>query len=142
MVPRDTGTGKVFEDMLAIALEHGGYEAKKQRGIGKRLGVRTHKIDWLATAPNGEQFLISVKWQQSQGTAEQKVPFEVMSLIDAIMKGEGQYKKAYLVLGGDGWTLRDWYLGDGLNEFMYPYDEYVEIMSGDAFISIANQGKL
>jgi hypothetical protein len=42
---------------------------------------------------------VSLKWQQVGGTAEQKVPFEVMCLADAVRAGH-----AYLVLGGDGWT--------------------------------------
>ena len=142
MVPRDTTTGTVFEDMLALALSHGGYEAQKQVVVGERLGGRKHKVDWIATAPNGDKFIISVKWQQTSGTAEQKVPFELLCLIDTVSKGSGDYKRAYLVLGGGGWTLRDWYIGDGLREFLIPYEDYVDIISGEAFISIANQGKL
>ena len=49
-----------------------------------------------------------MKWQEASGTAEQKVPFDVMCLADALQ--EGSYGKAYLVLGGPGWTLRDWYV--------------------------------
>ena len=55
----------------------------------------------------GDAILVSLKWQQTGGTAEQKVPFEVMCLADAVRAGHGQ--AAYLVLGGDGWTLRDYY---------------------------------
>lgn len=46
------------------------------------------------------------KWQQIGGTAEQKVPFEVMCLADAVRAEHAA--RAYLVLGGDGWTLRDY----------------------------------
>ena len=38
------------------------------------------------------------------GTAEQKVPFEVVCLADAVVTGA--YAKAYLVLEGEGWKLR------------------------------------
>ena len=56
---------------------------------------------------NDKHILVSLKWQQTSGTAEQKVPFEVMCLSDAVRDGHGD--RAHLVLGGDGWTLRDYY---------------------------------
>ena len=40
------------------------------------------------------------KGQQIGGTAEQKVPFEVMCLADAVRAEHAA--RAYLVLGGDG----------------------------------------
>lgn len=39
--------------------------------------------------------LISLKWQQTSGTAEQKVPFEVMCLADVVRAGGAN--RAYLV---------------------------------------------
>jgi len=57
----------------------------------------SHVVDAVAEK-NGKQILISVKWQQVSGTAEQKVPFEVLCLLEAIENGP--YQKAYLVLGG------------------------------------------
>jgi hypothetical protein len=33
---------------------------------------------------NNEKVLVSLKWQQTSGAAEQKVPFEVMCLADAV----------------------------------------------------------
>ena len=62
-------------------------------------------IDVLAIDEEKNKYLISLKWQQSSGTAEQKVPFEVICLVDAMQSGG--YKKAYLVLAGNGWTLKD-----------------------------------
>ncbi len=65
-----------------------------------------HFVDVIAEK-DGKRFLVSLKWQQLSGTAEQKVPFEVISLADAVTK-DG-FTKAYLVLGGEGWTLRAFY---------------------------------
>ena len=48
-----------------------------------------------------ERILVSLKWQQTGGTAEQKVPFEVMCLADAVTAGHAV--RAFLALGGDGW---------------------------------------
>jgi hypothetical protein len=57
-----------------------------------------------------------LKWQQTSGTAEQKVPFEVMCLADAVQSNLAD--AAYLVLGGDGWTLRDYYVSGALADHL------------------------
>jgi hypothetical protein len=101
---RDTRTGGVPEAMVLPALKRGGYNYQAQVKVGKRPGGGTHKVDAVAEK-NSEGILVSLKWQQSSGTAEQKVPFEIICLADEIR--DGRFQKAYLVLGGDGWTLRD-----------------------------------
>ena len=83
--------------------------------------------------------LVSVKWQQVAGTAEQKVPFEAICLLDAVERGP--YEKAYLVLGGEGWKLRQFYVGGGLNRFLALANR-VEIMTLEGFVAKANQGRL
>ena len=97
MTPGDTTTGKVLENMILPALSQGGYTYETQVNIGQRLGGGRHMIDVLAER-DGLRILVSLKWQQVGGTAEQKVPFEVLSLIDAVESGP--YDGAYLVLGG------------------------------------------
>ena len=93
----------------------------------------------LVTEKDGLQVLVSVKWQQVAGTAEQKVPFEVICLLDAVQNGP--YAKAYLVLGGEGWKLREFYVEGGLNRFLQSA-EHVEIMTLEGFVARANQGQL
>jgi hypothetical protein len=127
--------------MVLPALEQGGYAYKSQVVIGKRLGGRNHKVDLLLTATDGSKIPVSMKWQQVSGTAEQKVPFEIMCLAEAVAKSEGKFRKAYLVLGGGGWTLRDFYLGDGLKQYLKNC-ESVEVVNLEAFVAKANQGKL
>lgn len=109
--------------------------------IGLRPGGRKHKVDLLIEGSTGEQIPISMKWQQVSGTAEQKVPFEIISLADAIQKSKGKFKTAYLVLGGEGWTLRDYYLSGDLQQYLRNC-ERVRIVSFETFVSNANQGKL
>ena len=82
---------------------------------------------------------MSLKWQQTGGTAEQKVPFEVISLAEAIL--QGQFNKAYLVLGGEGWTLRDFYTSGGLKEHLVHTDR-VEILTLEGFVARANRSEL
>ena len=139
-MPRNTRTGGVLESMVLHALDLGGYSHTSQTVIGTRVGGRKHKVDVVAEKA-GRKFLISLKWQQVGGTAEQKVPFEVICMMDAIRKSRGEFSKAYVVLGGDGWTLREFYVGGGLEEYL-KCSELVEIVKFETFTAIANKGLL
>lgn len=83
MTPRNTRTGGVLEQMILPALDQGGYAYKIQVNIGQRLGCGQHFVDLIA-GKDGRSVLISMKWQQVSGTAEQKVPFEVICLLEAL----------------------------------------------------------
>ena len=135
---RNTRTGSVLERMVLPALEHGGYSYRVQEKLGKRFGIGSHIVDAVAEK-NEKQILISLKWQQVSGTAEQKVPFEVLCLLEAIENGP--YQKAYLVLGGEGWTLRNFYTSGGLAKYL-AYGDRIEILTLEAFVARANSGKL
>ena len=126
--------------MILPALVRGGYEYKKQKDIGERLGTGRHKVDVLAEKDN-KQFLISMKWQQTSGTTEQKVPFEVICLVEALENGK--YEKAYLVLGGEGMkqSLKEFYISGGLDKYLRT-TEGVDIVTLEAFVAKANQGNL
>ncbi len=141
MTPRDTSTGRVLEEMILPSLRRGGYNCCTQVTVGNRPGGGTHKVDVVATDRNGQEYLVSLKWQQVSGTAEQKVPFEVICLADVILNSQGRYSKAYLVLGGDGWTLREFYIGRDLSEHL-KYSHLVIILSLETFVARANRGEL
>jgi len=138
MTPRNTRTGGVLEQMVLPALAQGGYAYDIQVDIGERLGMGRHVVDVVA-AKGDLRVLISVKWQQVSGTAEQKVPFEVICLLEALQSGE--YVKAYLVLGGEGWSLRSFYVGGGLQAYLDHADK-VEIVTLESFVGRANAGRL
>lgn len=137
-MPGNTRTGSVLELTILPALDRGGYQHRAQIEIGERLGFGKHIVDIVAEK-DGREFLISLKWQQVAGTAEQKVPFEVICLLDAIE--QGMYSKAYLVLGGEGWKLRQFYISGGLNRFLAAEDK-VEIVTLEGFIAKANSARL
>ncbi len=141
MAPRDTRTGYVLEQMIIPSLEHGGYTYEPQYNIGRRLGGGKHVVDVLAKDSEGNKIIISLKWQQVSGTAEQKVPFEAMCLAETILSSQDAYKKAYLVLGGEGWRLREFYTGGGLDKHL-SYSNLVDIVTLEGFIAQANQGEL
>ena len=124
--------------MVLPALKNGGYAYQTQVHIGKRLGVGKHLIDVIAEK-EGRAVLVSMKWQQVSGTAEQKVPYEVICLMEALESKK--FAKAYLVLGGDKWSLRDMYIAGGLGRFLNHTDS-VEILTLEGFVARANSGKL
>src|SRR5213080_5035834 len=140
-MPRDTRTGGVLEGMILPALDNGGYRYKRQVVIGKRLGGHDHKVDVLVSGEADVEIPISLKWQQTSGTAEQKVPFEILCLAEAVHKSRGKFKKAYLVLGGSGWTLREFYVTGQIREYLRNC-EVVEIVSLENFVATANQSEL
>ncbi|AMY12836.1 hypothetical protein LuPra_06120 [Luteitalea pratensis] len=137
---RETTTGRVLEEMILPALRRAGYTWTEQTCIGCRPGGRKHKVDLVVSREGQDRaLLVSMKWQEASGTAEQKVPFEAMCLADALK--EGSYGKAYLVLGGPGWTLRDWYVSGALQKRLVGADD-VQVATLEAFVAKANQGKL
>jgi hypothetical protein len=138
MTHGSTTTGGVLEAMIAPALGRGGYSYRKQVKLGTRHGGRAHRVDAVA-AKGDRTVLVSLKWQQTAGTAEQKVPFEVMCLAQAVIDGHGD--SAYLVLGGDGWTLRDYYVSGELAKHLIHADR-VRVVTLEAFIRLANNGQL
>jgi hypothetical protein len=138
MSPRNTTTGGVLEAMILPALKRGGYIYVTQQQIGERFGGGKHFVDVVAEK-EGHKYLVSLKWQQVSGTAEQKVPFEVICLAEAI-RADG-FAKAYLVLGGEGWKLRNFYIGGGLRNYLV-YADRVDIMTLESFVARANQGSL
>lgn len=95
----------------------------------------------VVASKDGEDIIVSLKWQQVSGTAEQKVPFEVICLIAAVEDAENNAKKAYLVLGGAGWKLRDFYTGGGLDKYINQ-TEFIEIVTLEEFVAIANNSSL
>ena len=140
MSPRNTRTGEVMERMVLPALEMGGYAVTRHKNIGTRFGVSAHKVDTFTLDDFGRPYLISLKWQQVSGTAEQKIPFEILCLADAMMHNE-EFFKAYLVLVGEGWRFKEFYISGGLQRFLVNAD-LVNIVSLERFVELANQGRL
>ena len=135
---RDTTTGRVLEEIVLPSLERGGYFVQRQINIGTRLGGGKHIADTMAIK-EGRQILISLKWQQSSGTAEQKVPFEYMCLSHALSENP-EFDAAYIVIGGTGWT-KDRFFKEELSEWVatsYP----VTVIGLEDFIARSYDGKI
>lgn len=135
---RDTSTGQVLEAMILPALAQGGYAYRLHQHAGHRFGGGRHIVDAVAEK-DGWRYLVSLKWQQVAGTAEQKIPFEVICLAEAVRQGASA--KAYLVLGGEGWKLRHFYVTGGLRPHLTHADK-VKIVTLENFVALANKGQL
>jgi hypothetical protein len=135
---RDTRTGHVLEEMVLPALNMGGYEVERQVRLTDRLGGGRHFGDIVA-CKDGQRILISLKWQQTSGTAEQKVPYEFMCLAH-VLANDLNIHSAYIVIGGTGWTKHSFFLND-LNDWVNT-DEYVNVVRLETFVALANQGNL
>jgi hypothetical protein len=140
---RGTRTGGVFEAVAVPALQKNGYSYRRQVNIGPRLGGGVHKVDLLVETPLGVLIPVSAKWQQVSGTAEEKVPYEVIKLIYSIEKGDQHFPYAYLVLGGNGWRpeLKKFYILGGLQSYI-PKAQLVRIVDLYSFIARANNRDL
>ncbi|MGJ8725964.1 MAG: PD-(D/E)XK nuclease superfamily protein [Roseibacillus sp.] len=139
-MPRDTSTGYVHEQMVRAALEAGGYQIQEQTQVGTRPNGGKHMVDMIATRDE-HSILISLKWQQVSGTAEQKIPFETICLSEALRLSHPIYDKAYIVLGREGWTLKDFYTSpDFLPHLNLSHP--VEVHGTYEFIALANRQKV
>ena len=126
--------------MIIPALDQGKNKWAIQVHVGQRFGHGRHYVDAVAEK-NGRKHLISAKRQQLAGTAEQKVPFEVICLVEAIRVQPHIHHNAYVVLGGEGWTLQRSYTSCGLQQYLRN-SENVNILTHESFVAKAHQGVL
>ena len=113
--------------------------------MGNRFGLHKHIIDTYAEDSKGRIHLISLKWQQVAGTAEQKIPpSRCISLIDLLQKNEN-YFRAHLVLGGPGLEVTRILLRVGSlkwgREFISQRNHMVNIMTLDGARAVRGGGE-
>lgn len=127
---RDTTTGFNYENYIGTLLESTTWQFKRQVNIGKKRNGGKHYIDYLLY-PNT---LLSLKYQCVQGTAEEKVPFEIMKLHHACV--DCGYDKAILVLAGPdkAWKWKQYYLSEQFRTDMKVIYPTVTILSHQQFV--------
>lgn len=89
--------------------------------------------DQIVEAGEDRLLLLSFATQSDSGTAEKKIPYEVMCLANALKSNGSRYAGAILVLGGDGWTLREFFTDGRLMMWLRGCDG-VRVMSEDSFM--------
>lgn len=144
---RDTTTGTLNEKEIEKFLVENFEDAVKcQVNVGKKRNDSLHIVDILiggeTYTPKGKKRpisnhkggkLISLKYQEVAGTAENKIVFEVMILQDAI--DDYGYESAVIVLCGDnGWTWKEEYLSERFKKRMKLLGPNVNIMSQEEFL--------
>jgi hypothetical protein len=122
-------TGKEYEELVEDALLNKSNSLfERQVFIGIKPNKKTkHYVDILLIEKDE---VVSLKYQGCSGTAEEKIPYEVLVLQHQI--NEGKCKTATIVLGGDGWTQMDWYLEEGFCDKMNCPN--VNIITHDTFM--------
>ncbi len=153
MAPRNTNTGNVLEVMMQHALSRGGYtyflrgsgqsaQRTFEEPIPSTKPKHEYVLDGLAICPKTKARIgISAKWQQVSGTAEEKVALETIRLLKLVERGD--IDRAYLVMGGDGWSLKDFFLSkEFINLFASPAKDRVHLVTLDQFVSMANATRL
>lgn len=129
MTKTNTSTGVNYEEYMHNKLQSWGYSLiprlPEQHRISfmplQRKGSH-HKPDILVKQGNNKVTIISCKRQartetSKGGTAEEKVAHECLKLQYAIDDDKSQNRNlintpAYIVLSGDAWTTKDWYLSE------------------------------
>jgi hypothetical protein len=106
---RDTSTGSEFERIIESVIrrscEKNNLVAHSQVTIGNKPGGGKHRIDWEVVDKENENIrgLVSCKSQNTSGTAEEKVAYEVIKILHS-MKIDSRYVHAWIILGGTGWS--------------------------------------
>mgnify|MGYP001186598687 FL=1 len=125
-------TGKCFEYWCHHLLDERGYNVDEQISIGLRPHGGEHNVDLIVNHEDDTRDIISLKYQEVQGTAEEKIPYEQDCLQHAC-ETYG-YNSAYIVLAGDGWTHRDAYIGGAFDKWHITPN--VKVIDYDMFIGI------
>jgi hypothetical protein len=158
--PKRKSSGQMLEDLVVPYLQRVpelySFDTKKYvccKPNGRKMVTDIIAVD--RTKPGA--ILISAKWQEVGGTAEEKIAYEICMLLHAIERRTEAtalvgypIRKAYLVLGGsdrnldqgtDGWTIRQWLIEGGLKPWI-KYDGLVELIRPDDLCGRISRGKL
>lgn len=146
MTPGGKGTrsGKHWERVIGPVLEihySGRYET--QVPVGRQLYGGDYVADFVIRDSRQGDVVVSAKWQEVPGTAEQKILYDIASLLRIVRDSEGRFRKGYVVLGGPGFSsnARQFLLGQGHREVLADGDT-VEVVSLEEFLARANRGAL
>ena len=104
--------------------------------MGKKPGGGNHRVDWeiYKLGDPLTRGLISCKFQKASGTAEEKIAYEVIKLLHS-MKEDSRFKKSWIVMGGDGWSVgMKEFVRKDLPKWIPEMKEKVFILNTDEFI--------
>ena len=138
---RDTTTGSAYEEIIEVCLKRNSkknnFSAKPQQNVGAKPTGGSHRVDWELIDNDDENIrgLVSCKYQETSGTAEEKVAYEIIKLLHT-MKIDPRYKYGWIVLGGEGMTMgMRAFLTNEVSEWIPSMKGKVSVMTTDQFIS-------
>lgn len=141
MTRRDTTTGSDYEAIIEMCIKRSckrnNLTAESQSVVGVKPGGGRHRVDWeiFRNSSPDVRGLISCKFQGTNGTAEEKIAYEVIKLLHA-MKNDSRYKKSWIIMGGDGWSpsMRD-FVKSHLSEWIPAMQGSLDILTTDQLIN-------
>lgn len=141
MTSRDTTTGSNYEAIIEMCImrscEKNDLDAFSQANIGTKPGGGKHRVDWeiIDKQDSNKRGLVSCKYQGTSGTAEEKIAYEVIKLLYA-MKTDPRYKKSWIIMGGEGWSLgMRGFVRSHLSDWIPEMKGKVDILTTDQLIS-------
>jgi hypothetical protein len=73
--------------------------------VGDKPGGGKHRADLVARRSTGKELIVSCKTQNTGGTAEEKLPFELMKLAHTVSDDPSHWGDyAVLIVDGVGWS--------------------------------------
>ena len=98
-------------------------------------------LDALVTVAPDEKVNVSLKWQDSKGSTDEKIPAEILKMI-VLADAHPEIKRSNIVLAGPGCTprLKEFYKGEIVN-LIHRAGE-VTIIDLESFISLCNRRRL
>ena len=129
---RTDKTGKDFENFCEHLLSLAGHNVEEQVNIGLRPTGGAHNTDLIIKNYQYDtDVIVSLKYQDVAGTAEEKIPYEQMCLQHACETYD--YSEAFIVLAGPGWkhdqSYRDGVFSKWMNTpnvCVLDFDEFLE----------------
>lgn len=125
------------------ALAAGGYHYDERVEIGQRPTGTPYRMEFVALRADGTLCAILPRWQQSDGSTESKLAWDVICMGCLLQSPASAVNAAYIVVDGDGWndgTLA-FSLHGGLQPFI-PVGANVQIVHLHDFVPLASQGQL
>jgi hypothetical protein len=94
-------TGKTYKAALNSFVRECGYSVAENVIVGEKIDGSTMKASLVLRPDKKRRVLVFVRTQTVSGSAEDKVPYDLLNADKVRNKGE----KAFLVLSGKGWSL-------------------------------------
>ena len=142
MSSRNTTSGASFEDIVGASLKRSckanALTATAQVNIGEKPDGGNHIVDWQLTSNtkrSKKKVLVSCKYQEVSGTAQDKITYEVVKLATA-MKNDPSITHSFIVLGGKGWSsgMKDFVTTDLVSDWFPKFEDKITICDIDSFM--------